>query len=849
MDTLVNRIHSREIVNELLKKIKTIEVYNEFFDKTSEEPQKVTMEEIKILLESANILANSLSIDNRKKALQIATTLPLISPSKGVSLSSFFVLRKLGNYPAISLLQKKKEIRDYKKLLGGLSSLESFVLESINTRKFLDEDYLLTNFQRNVSDLITEVDGLSVSAPTSAGKSFIFLKILLDQVVKQPGATAIYIVPTRALIRQVMNDLLSYIQELELKNINVSCSSETENLIKKEGRSNILVLTQERLYHLCADLESSKKLNTTIIVIDEAHNIQSGGRGILLENSIKFAQSLWPTAKILFSSPLVENPEKLLETFEIINGIDEKEKLPLVRQNLIKVNVNQNKLLVNTYFEDDEDEREIGAIDFFRNGTTEYRLLADIASLLWNNQTSIIYASEPMKSTDVIRALSNNGKFDKLNNEKLDEFADFIEEYISKDFELANFIRCGLAFHFGSLPPIIRSGIEDLFKSGDLKIVSCTSTLLEGMNMPAKNIFAYKPEKGNSEPIDKLNFWNLAGRAGRMGNDFSGNIICIELDEWETNPTTGSRGLTITPATEKILTKESDKFKEYLLNYDSESKLDDYNEQMISVILNDRMRGKTLESSIYIDDFNEKNLIEIDQIAQTMIDEFLPPLDLLHRIPGIMPQRINDLWRLFESTADIEELFPLYPVPSYGASYQRFKMIVTISGILFENDGWKEKFINMISMNGFRWMLGDSLSSIIFYTKSLHEKKGKQLTSLVKTRVEFLNNMIRYKIVKYTQVYTEVLKAYLQSIGKKDEADKLINLSAYLEYGACTIPALEFMAIGLPREAAIVLAKELGFLEVYTSEVCLDWLKNLNVENLNAPNYLMNQIKIVQRTL
>jgi superfamily II DNA/RNA helicase len=767
-----------------------------------------------------------------------------------VSISSFFILRKLGNYPAISLLQKKKGITDYKKLLGGLSSLESYVLESINTRNFFNEEYLLTNFQRNVSDLITAVKGLSVSAPTSAGKSFIFLKIILDQIVNYPGVTAIYIVPTRALIRQVMNDFLTYIQELNLKNINVSCSSETENLIKKDGRSNILVLTQERLYHLCADIDSSKKLNTKIIVIDEAHNIQSGGRGILLENSIKFAQSLWPTAKVLFSSPLVENPEKLLEIFEIHEGVGEKETLPLVRQNLIKVNVSKNQLSVNTFFEDDEDEIEIGKIEFTRDGKSEYKLLADVTSLLWNQQTSIIYASEPMKSTDVIRALCNSGKFDRLNNGKLDEFADYIEEYISKDYELAQFIRCGLAFHFGSLPPIIRSGIEDLFKSGDLNIVSCTSTLLEGMNMPAKNIFAYKPEKGNNEPIDKLNFWNLAGRAGRMGNDFSGNIICIELDKWETNPTTGARGLTITSATEKILKNDSDKFKQYLLENDTNSKLDDYNEQMISVILNDRMRGKKLEGSIYADEFNEKNLIEIDKIAESMIEEFLPPLELLHKIPGIMPQRINELWRLFQSvSSEIEDYFPVYPVPSYGASYKRFKLIVKISGYLFENDEWNDKFINMISMNGFRWMLGDSLSSIIFYNNSSQEKKGKHLTSLVKTRVEFLNNMIRYKIVKYTQVYTEVLKAYLQSIGKKDEAEKLVNLSAYLEYGACTIPALEFMAIGLPREAATFLAKEIGYLEVYSSEVCLDWLKKLNVNNLTIKNYLKNQIKTVQRTL
>jgi replicative superfamily II helicase len=99
----------------------------------------------------------------------------------------------------------------------------------------------------------------------------------------------------------------------------------------------------------------------------------------------------------------------------------------------------------------------------------------------------------------------NSDQFPILKDERLDEFADFIEEYISDEYELAHFIRYRTAFHFGALPAIVRAGIEDLFKLGALKMVSCTSTLLEGLNMPAKNIFMYRPEKGQA-PIDKLNF-------------------------------------------------------------------------------------------------------------------------------------------------------------------------------------------------------------------------------------------------------------------------------------------------------------------------------------------------------
>ena len=33
--------------------------------------------------------------------------------------------------------------------------------------------------------------------------------------------------------------------------------------------------------------------------------------------------------------------------------------------------------------------------------------------------------------------------------------------------------------------------------------------------------------------MQKFDFWNLAGRAGRLLKDFYGNIICIDIHKWE----------------------------------------------------------------------------------------------------------------------------------------------------------------------------------------------------------------------------------------------------------------------------------------------------------------------------
>ncbi|MCG3797049.1 DEAD/DEAH box helicase [Bacillus toyonensis] len=835
----------RETLLILLEKLKKIQVQQDLFSNVTEHFSKL---EIKILAEAGNTLASSIDNQDKMNALEIAISLPQVMPSKGIFLCSFLILRKLGNFPAIKLLETTTGISEYKDLLNGMTALEEYIFESFNEKTFIDKQYLLTNFQKKVSEIINGHQGISISAPTSAGKSYIVLKYILDLIYQdRNNITVVYVVPTRALIKQVMNDFIEHINELDLKNIYVGCSSEVENITSNLGKSNILVLTQERLYQLCTRADVTK-LNIAMIVVDEAHNIQSDGRGVLLEGALKFVQALFPNAKTLFASPLVSNPEKLLTTFNIIDGEKEKDYFPLVIQNIIKVKKVAKRIKINVIYQDEE--IEVSEIPYEDKGKSRASILANVAMKLWNEQTSIIYSNEPMLSTDVARILYESDNFPVLNDERLEDFADFIEEYISPNYELAQFIRCGIAFHFGSLPTIIRAGIEELFKSGALKIVSCTSTLLEGLNMPAKNIFIYKPEKGRHNPMDKLNFWNLAGRAGRMGNDFSGNIICIDPESWKENLLLGERSFPIIPSSEYKLKNQVNDFKEYIFDRKNPSGMDDYNEQLVSMVVRDRVVGKKLIDSQYKDENNEKDLIEIDEVTEIIINEFKPPLSLLSNTPGIMPDRINDLWEYFEKNKEkYKEFMPIFPTYMYDKGYNRFKVIVKLINKFFMNRvQWSEDHIKRLSINSYKWMLGFSLSDIIFYDKSSNIYTNKKLTGYVKGQIDFLNNRIRYEMVKYTQVYIEVLRVFLESINQKEDAEKLVKLSSYLEYGACSTPALEFIAIGLPREAAIRLDKEFGKNhKVEDPNYYLEWLKTLDVNALEMPNYLKQQIVQVQK--
>lgn len=79
------------------------------------------------------------------------------------------------------------------------------------------------------------------------------------------------------------------------------------------------------------------------------------------------------------------------------------------------------------------------------------------------------------------------------------------------------------------MPQSIRDLIEHHFKIGNIDYLFCTSTLLEGVNLPARSVFILTHKKGPS-PLESVDFWNLAGRAGRLSMELSGDIFCIRDD-------------------------------------------------------------------------------------------------------------------------------------------------------------------------------------------------------------------------------------------------------------------------------------------------------------------------------
>src|SRR5690606_36960259 len=130
---------------------------------------------------------------------------------------------------------------------------------------------LLSSFQKEMWELLSgKFPRVAVSAPTSAGKSFVVMAKIVDFAMKKP-IDIFYIVPTITLINQVSKDVRDFSRKHGFNGIRVLQSFEPS--AKARGLSTAYVLTQERALGAIKS-QGLAKGSIDILVIDEVQNIE-----------------------------------------------------------------------------------------------------------------------------------------------------------------------------------------------------------------------------------------------------------------------------------------------------------------------------------------------------------------------------------------------------------------------------------------------------------------------------------------------------------------------------------------------------------------------------------------------
>ncbi|MGL5973146.1 MAG: DEAD/DEAH box helicase [Oscillospiraceae bacterium] len=420
------------------------------------------------------------------------------------------VLSNVGNYRGLDLVNAQYSGET---LLDRLYT--NFSREHLSIPGQEEEHFFIA--QKNVYDRMSD-PYLSFSGPTSMGKSFVMRVFLKQQVVAGKKANFALIVPTKALINEVTSKIINDLKYL-LSEKDYRLVTSAGALALKQKRNFIFVLTPERLLYL---LISNPKIQIDYLFVDEAHKISSKDkRSAFYYKVVDMLASQTNKPHIVFASPNIPNPEIYLN---LIPDLEEAENQCLttsytpVSQMKYMIDFVEHKLFLHNNFNHN--------LEFVTKMSPNARL-SDMILHVGENSQNVIYCSSKSNAIDFARQYANYLK--PLDDKSLLSLARDIRNEVHGDYYLAELISKGVAYHIGYLPSNIRMRIEDYFKQGLIKTMFCTSTLVEGVNLPADNLFITSYKNGRSK-MNAVDFKNLVGRVGRIEYNLYGNVFLVRLN-------------------------------------------------------------------------------------------------------------------------------------------------------------------------------------------------------------------------------------------------------------------------------------------------------------------------------
>jgi superfamily II DNA/RNA helicase len=788
------------------------------------------------LLRYADVLSHSTESQHRELAYAVLALLreydelkelPEVIRDRVLALSEA-VLIQLGNFPGIRTLQHGVESKYALPLSRGALRIAKEVLQRTNRG-----DAVLTDTQYAITEGMRGEDFFSFSGPTSLGKSFIIKDALYDIVRRDElnDHCVVVLVPTKALIGQTANDLRDLL--VEVPEVNVATYPSLPRLLRQKYQRTVFVLTPERLIRYLAN----PVREIDYLVVDEAQKViaKYDARSSLYYHAIVEATRRFAT-KLVFASPSIKNPELFLELFgKATNGALAIRERTVAQQRFF-VDLFARK---QYYFSAlDQEPHELAAAP-----TTSDAVELVIARN--GDRKAIVYVNSLAKSAEL--ALSLATALEEVSDPKIDELITYIKQYVHTEYFLGRTLKHGVAYHHGKMPQEVRERVEMAFSDPDspLRYVVCTSTLLEGVNLPAKNIFVLSDKHGNRK-FSKIDFENLVGRAGRLTYDFSGNVICVreESNRWS-QATQDLIPRTEPEAAESFLvqpnprrTKEYTDIARVLLGQElpgSPSADERHSvQQYASILLLHQIdQQQTPLRSLFLDKVRDGG----DLLRKATASIQVPP-DVLRRSPGILPEHQNAVWAdlktggggpLLPNDADLAQVDTFHAVLRRLSALYDWRTVEALGSdpLLPSNtsDEGADRRLRYWAILMNSWVRGDPLSQVIANSISYYNSRGyityrdhsreehlinepfeassaKHINLVIEWTLRDIEGGLRFRIIAYLQNFYDIS---LLALGREGAGS---NVATLVEHGTTDGRAIELQEVGFSRGVAAELLAE-----------------------------------------
>lgn len=343
------------------------------------------------------------------------------------------------------------------------------------------EEKILHRAQSKLLKKLLTGENIAVSAPTSFGKSFVIDAFI---AIKKPKNVVI-IVPTIALMDETRRRLFrKFANEYNIV-------TTTESTLKEK---NIFIFPQER-----ALTYSDKITDIDILIVDEFY-----------KSSIEVDKDRAPA----LIKCIINLGNKAKQKYYLAPNIDELQDNPFTSgMTFEKIDFKTVFLEVNDLYSQ------------ILEGKEKSNLLLEQYNIV--NGKSLIYAGT-FSEIDNLRTLFSRDEIHYKKSQLLNEFSSWIDENYGKLWYLSDLIKKGIGIHHGKLHRSLSQIQVRLFEEEEgLNTIISTSSIIEGVNTSAENVFIWRNKNGTRN-LNDFTYKNIIGRGGRMFKHFIGKIYVLD---------------------------------------------------------------------------------------------------------------------------------------------------------------------------------------------------------------------------------------------------------------------------------------------------------------------------------
>lgn len=389
-----------------------------------------------------------------------------------------------------------------------------------------------------------------VQLPTGVGKTKSIELVIRSSFASGRATTAIIVAPLRALCNEIANDMISAFGDEVLVNQFSDVLEEDFSLeLFLSFKSKILICTPEKLSYIIHH-QADFLDEIGLYIFDEGHMFDDGSRGAIYELLISEIRShISGKEQIILLSAVLSNAEQIQKWLLGETGV-------LASDSKIKATPKTIGFASQTkdihYYSDDSAQEdfyvprsiEVIALQkrprekkqrYFPELTDAKDIAIYYANKLCKNGGVAIFANRTSTVLTVINRiieLRDRGCLlaeikGNSDGKEMSRLAQLMSDYYGEQHPYTIACYLGVVPHYSNLPNGLRLAVEHACRNKALRLVVCTSTLAQGVNIPIKYLFMTSfMVARNSMRI--RSFQNLMGRTARSGMYTEGSVIVTD---------------------------------------------------------------------------------------------------------------------------------------------------------------------------------------------------------------------------------------------------------------------------------------------------------------------------------